>query len=272
MKEPIKEDSFTEFKSSFSEKVIETLVAFANTKGGKVLVGIDDQGRPLKGFNIGTESIQNWLNEIKNKTHPSIIPEAETKVYNNSNIVELSIKEFPIKPVSFRGRYYKRVKNSNHQLNLSEISELHLKTFNSSWDSYVNPEYSMSMISLDKVKEFINKCNKDREVMIKDNPLTVLKKFNLIKEGGITSACYLLFGNGYIFDANIELGRFSTPTSIKDGLTVRSDLFSEVEEVLGFIKKQINKEYIITGDPQREERWQYPLKALREIITNMIVH
>jgi|GEM_PF-6850956 len=33
---------------------------------------------------------------------------------------------------------------------------------------------------------------------------------------------------------------------IKDGLTVRSDLFSEVEEVLGFIRKHINKGYIIT--------------------------
>lgn len=54
--------------------------------------------------------------------------------------------------------------------------------------------------------------------------------------------------------AAIELGRFSTPASIKDGLTVRSDLFSEVEEVLGFIRKHINKGYIITGDPQREER------------------
>src|SRR5690606_12647734 len=58
----------------------------------------------------------------------------------------------------------------------------------------------------------------------------------------------------------------------KDGLTVRSDLFSEVEEVLAFIRKHINKGYVITGDPQREERWQYPMPALREIVTNMVVH
>jgi len=272
VEKPMQEDLVTEFKSSFSEKVIETLVAFANTKGGKVLVGIDNNGDPLKGFTIGSESIQTWLNEIKNKTQPSIIPDAEFISYKDSKIVELCIKEFPIKPVSFRGRYFKRVKNSNHQLNLNEISELHLKTFNTSWDSYVNPRYLIKMISLDGVKEFINKCNKDRETLIEDDPLTVLKKLNLIKEEGVTTACYLLFGSGYIFDATIELGRFSTPTSIKDGVTVRSDLFRQVDEVLGFIKKQINKEYIITGDPQREERWQYPLKALREIIINMIVH
>ena len=105
-----------------------------------------------------------------------------------------------------------------------------------------------------------------------DDPLTVLTKFELIRDTQVTNAGFLLFAKNDVFQAAIELGRFSTPTSIKDGLTVRSDLFTEVEEVLGFIRKHINKEYIITGDPQREERWQYPMPALREIVTNMVVH
>ena len=31
-------------------------------------------------------------------------------------------------------------------------------------------------------------------------------------------------------------------------------------------------EYIITGNPQREERYDYPIDAIREIVLNMIVH
>ena len=31
-------------------------------------------------------------------------------------------------------------------------------------------------------------------------------------------------------------------------------------------------EYIISGNVQREERFDYPLEAIREIVTNMIVH
>jgi len=34
----------------------------------------------------------------------------------------------------------------------------------------------------------------------------------------------------------------------------------------------LNKGYIITGKPQREERWEYPIDAIREIVINMIVH
>ena len=70
----------------------------------------------------------------------------------------------------------------------------------------------------------------------------------------------------------IELGRFQTPTIIKDGARLKTDLFTEVDGVIDFIKKHINKAYIITGRPQREERWDYPLDALREIVVNAIVH
>jgi ATP-dependent DNA helicase RecG len=39
-----------------------------------------------------------------------------------------------------------------------------------------------------------------------------------------------------------------------------------------FVKKHINKEVIITGNPYNTQKWQYPMEAIREIITNMIVH
>ena len=34
----------------------------------------------------------------------------------------------------------------------------------------------------------------------------------------------------------------------------------------------INKAYVITGKPQRDEVWDYPMDAIREIVINMIVH
>ena len=34
----------------------------------------------------------------------------------------------------------------------------------------------------------------------------------------------------------------------------------------------MGRSYIISGKAQREERWEYPLDALREIVVNIIVH
>ncbi len=248
------ENEKIEFKENFNNDTVIALCAFANAKGGKVYVGIYDNGK-IKGVDIKQETLPVIINEVKNKT-----------------ILILSVKEFPIKPVAVKGKYYKRVKNSNHQLNLQEIADIHLKTFNTSWDSYSTNNYTLEDISSEKINAFTEKNNRLNNYKIEDTPFHVLKKYELIKNEQVTNACYLLFAKNDIFSATTELGRFSNPISIKDGLTVRSDLFSQVNEIIGFVKKHINKEYIITGNPEREERWQYPIAAIREIVINMIVH
>jgi len=265
------ENELVEFKENFNNDAVVALCAFANTKGGKVYVGISDNGK-IKGVEIKQETIPIIINEVKSKTYPNIIPDADFVEIQDKIILILTIKEFPIKPVAIKGKYYKRIKNSNHQLNLQEISDMHLKTFNTSWDSYSTNNYTLDDISIEKINKFIEKNNRLNDFKIEDAPFHVLKKYELIKNEQITNACYLLFAKSDIFSATIELGRFSDPISIKDGLTVRSDLFTQVDEVISFIKKHINKEYIITGNPEREERWQYPISAIREIVVNMIVH
>ncbi len=153
----MKENQHIEFKPNFNEDVIETLVAFANTQGGRVLVGVNDNGLPIGSFRIGKESIQNWLNEIKNKTQPSILPDVKVIEHQGVEIIEFKIPEYPVKPVACRGKYYKRVLNSNHQMSLSEISDLYLKTFNMSWDYYIDSQHSLDAISVEKINQFIAK-------------------------------------------------------------------------------------------------------------------
>lgn len=49
-------------------------------------------------------------------------------------------------------------------------------------------------------------------------------------------------------------------------------MFSQVDAIFSFIGKHIKKAYILTGKPQREERYDYPPESLREIVLNMIIH
>ena len=265
------ESETVEFKTSFDKETIETLSAFANTKGGIVFVGVTDSGT-IKGVVLAKETIQNWINQIKMSTSNTVIPDVETLDVDEKTVVALYITEYPIKPVACKGRYYRRVKNANHQLTVSEVVNLHLQTCNTSWDYYLDDHHSEKDISLDKVQNFIDMANKVRSVPITDDPLTVLQKYELIREGKIARAAFFLFMAGESSLSAIELGRFQTETLIKDGSRLRTDLFAEVTGVMEFIKKHINRAYIITGNPQREERWDYPLDAVREIVLNAIIH
>ena len=61
------ESETVEFKESFDRQVIETLTAFANSRGGRVLLGVLDSGE-VKGVEVGKESAQNWINQVKQST------------------------------------------------------------------------------------------------------------------------------------------------------------------------------------------------------------
>jgi ATP-dependent DNA helicase RecG len=205
----LKENPYIELKSKFSDEVIETLTAFANTKGGKVLVKVNDNGIAIADFTIGKESIQQYLNEIKNKTQPSIIPSVDIIDYQGQSVIEFSIPEFPIKPVSFKGRYFKRIQNSNHQLSAVEISDLYLQSMQYSWDSYPYPKASMDNLDIDKIKTFISKVNVIGRFHLSNNPEEALRKLRMLQDGVPTNAAMILFAKENLF-YNVHIGRFKT--------------------------------------------------------------
>jgi ATP-dependent DNA helicase RecG len=261
---PSSESEKVEFKTAFNESVIETLVVFSNSKGGTVYIGIADDSE-IKGVVLGKESISQWINEIKSKTAPQIIPETETVFLDNKAIVLMSVHEYPVKPVSTRGRYFKRVKNSNHLLSVSEVVDLHLQSLNSSWDAYPDPAHAIDDISIDKVQEAIETMTRNHLTIV-ENPISFLAKYNLLRENKLTNAAYLLFKRNETADTTIELGRFQTEIIIKDSRRSKSDVIAQIDQVLEFVKKHINKEVIITGKPHNIQKWQYPIEAIREIV------
>ena len=260
-----------EFKSSFDNKVIETLVAFANTSGGSVLIGISDD-RKVSGVTINHESAQNWLNEIKNKTSPALVPVVESLEYDGRVVVIVTVTEYPIKPVSMRSKYFKRIANANHLMNTDEIANEHLKTINSSWDYYIDPGHGVDSISLDKVRSYLSRIEQQTGSVLVSDPPEFLEKLEITRKNQLTFGGYLLFVKDYCIISDVQAGRFKGQTSIIDSLSLNTDLFTEVEELSSFIKKHLMVEYIFTGALQRTERLDYPIDAIREIITNMVVH
>ncbi len=265
------ENERVEFKSTFGDPVIEALVAFTNTSGGKVLVGVDDRGN-IPGIIIGKETIPKWLNEIKQKTGYKIIPDVNILEINRKQVVELKITEYPSKPISYKGRYIKRLGNSNHIMTTDEIVNEYLRVRNRSWDMFIAENFTLEDLDLEAVFNLINKINSKRENKIEEDPLLFLKKYGLIQDIKITNAALLLFSRNKLDITELQIGLFETDTVIKKSITLKENLFEEVERVMDFIITYITKEYVITGTPERDERWQYPLSAVREFLINAIIH
>src|SRR3990172_608722 len=265
----------TEFKEKFDREAIETAVAFANTIGGIIFIGVTDKAK-VKGIQIGKETIKDWANQISQSTEPRIIPGIEQSEIEGTSIVILRIKEFPIKPVSVRGRCFSRVGTSNRMMTPQEISEMHIHSMGTSWDAFPARDTTLDDINIKRVEKYIREANATGRRKIEDSPADVLKKLDLIKDGKATWAAVLTFGKEpqrSLSQSAAHCGRFRLDkTQIIDDLMVEADLIGQVDEVMKFVTRHISVRYEFEGKPRRKEVWEYPLEALREAIINAIVH
>jgi ATP-dependent DNA helicase RecG len=271
------ESDTVEFKESFDREVVITAGAFANTRGGTIFIGITDRGNVI-GMLIGTESFKEWANTISQSTEPRLIPEIEELSREGKPVVAIHIKENPLKPVSVKGRCYRRVGSSNRAMQPHEIAEMHLQSIGSSWDLTPAQKTTVADLNLVKVADYIRKANETgrRNIAADESPQIVLEKIGLILDSKPTWAAILLFGKDpqrVLSQATIHCGLFEIDEiSVLDDRMVTGTIIEQVNDAMEFIRKNIRVAFVMTGEPERKQVWDYPVEALREAVINAVCH
>jgi len=278
------ESETLEFKISTGEwkEITETVSAFANTRGGKILVGIDKKGK-VTGVNIGKSTIEGLANKILTNTEPKIYPEISIESVKDKKIISIKVEAYPYDVVLAFGRPFKRVGKNTVRMSNDEykrrILEIHKRELY--FDGQVCSEAEFSDIDTRKVREFIRKAKTIRKLDI-DETLSekeILRKLKLIRGENLTNACILLFGKNpqeLFLQAEVKCVRFKGTDVTADMLDfkdIEGDLFQQVEDVEKFIFKNISlRTWLEDRKVERQEKWEYPPKAIREALVNAIVH
>ena len=123
-----RESEKLELKSSLANigKIIETVVAFASTNGGKIFIAISNSGRVL-GVNIGKDTIEKLTNKIADNTDPKIYPSISTEKVRGKSIIIIEVKESHDKPVLAYGKPFKRVGKSTMRISKAEYERMILE-------------------------------------------------------------------------------------------------------------------------------------------------
>ncbi|RLF70746.1 MAG: hypothetical protein DRN55_08215 [Thermoplasmata archaeon] len=278
------ESESLELKRSLSEwrGIIETVSAFSNTKGGIIVVGVDDN-KNLVGVDIGKGTIEDITNKILNNTEPKIYPEIKIAEGDGKRLIIIKVEEYPFDVVLAFGRPFKRVGRNTVRISKDEykrrILEIHKKEIY--FDGQPLTEARINEIDEEKLREFVKKAREVRKLDVeeKESVRNILKKLKLLKGNALTNAAILLFGREpeRIFNQiGIKCVRFKgmdVSNEMLDFKEIEGTLFTEVEEVEKFIFSNISlRAWIEDGKIRREERWEYPPKAIREALVNAIVH
>lgn len=271
------ESEMLEFKPSFNQDVIETAAAFANTRGGRILIGVSNSGESLDA-SFSEEALRDFVNRISNATEPSVIPDAEKVSLDRGDVVVLRVPEYPLKPISVRGRCFKRSGSTTRQMTPSEIAEVHLQCTGQSADALLMVGKTVEDLELDQVRLYMTRATNSgrRSFSENDDPIAILQKLELIRgESEITRAAIFLFGKNPqspFTQSVVHAGKIRGTVDIMDDRFIRGSIIDQVEESLDFIKKHINVQSVISGKSQRDDVWDYPLEALREALTNAVCH
>lgn len=212
------ESETVEFKESFNDDVLETIGAFSNTRGGIIIIGVEDSGN-VCGVQIGKKTIEDIANRIQEATDPRIQPSLSVIPYDNEKIIAIQIAKNTGISVSIRGRFYKRSGKTNQRMSHEEIVQRIIANTGLSWDAQIEPEVIMRDLDSSLIDRFINSANKLGRRSIPEQTKTeeFLRKLDLIKDGSPTRAALFLFGKkteSYYPSAFLKIGRFRSPTVI----------------------------------------------------------
>ncbi len=265
-----------EYKTDWRDEYLKTIAAFANTQGGKLILGISDDEKI-----VGVAKPKKLLEDIPNKisNYLRIIPSVLLHEKEGKPVIEIATTKNQM-PVSFHGRFYVRSGSTTQEVTGSALHELILKTSNFTWDEVTVPTVSWDDFDLQTINRFVQLSMQNNHIphdIDPNNNQKLFENLKLVRKNEFTRAAILLFAKEptrFFSAAGCKIGRFrgNDPTDLIADNLIEGNLFNMPDKIMELLQtKYLPSQYTYIG-MQRTQILALPEKALREAILNAIIH
>lgn len=261
-----------EYKSNWNDDCLKVISAFANTSGGELIIGVNDNKNML-GILNARKLLVDLPNKIRDKL--GIIPTVKIEKKKGKEIVIVKI-ELSSVPISYDGRYYIRSGSTTQQLQEQQLIDFLIKKSGKTWDEFIEEHFTLNDINAETVKEFKRKALDRIPSIVKEDDITLLfEKLHLIENEKLNRAAVLLFSKDpqrFYRQAIIKIGKFLTETDIQFTDIVKGNLFEQLENALEILRSKYLVSEIKYEGIHRRDILEYPYDSLREAIINALIH
>lgn len=286
------EDTYLELKVklSNSERITQGIVALANTSGGVLVFGVNDQLR-VEGVDY-PESVQEELVRIcREEIIPPIVPFIDIISFDNARRVVTLDVEGKRRPYRTRdGRYYLRIGAEKREATREELSMFLEEIRPLGYENVTLISAVEDDIDDALLWSFAKYFEEDFDLKISYNTGEFLKKDLLLAVGNQdefvpTNAAILLFGKNERVEklvprSGVTMIRYAgenTKSQIVEKVDLKGNLISLYESVLRFIKLYCDlreeKQWTSnTGNSPIQARANYKYSVVCEAVANMLVH
>jgi ATP-dependent DNA helicase RecG len=277
------ESSITEYKLELPkpEKLVAELIAFANGKGGRLFVGVDDTGAVV-GIDPTSRIEELIANLVSDYSSPRIPYLVSLETFDGKTVVVVDVAAGSSTPYFLKQQgmvdgTYVRVGSTTRKASQNDLAELLRRGQGVFFDS--EPAGNVSEISEKLFLEYADLRRKRfPSAPSVEFSTAALEDFGLCRDSSCTVAGGLLFSESpqaipALQLAAIRAGRFrgSKKGLILDQAFFEGSLPQQLHDAVHFGLKNTRVSGEIVGI-SREDSYEYPEAILRELLTNALVH
>ena len=258
----------TEFKREYTDEIKKTVVAFANTRGGELLIGVEDDGSV-----IGVPDVDGTMLKVTNALRDSIKPDitmfllCEKREMEGKDVVTVSVQKGTACPYYLAAKgprpegVFVRQGASTVPATGSAILKMIKETDGDDYEAArsLNQDLTFQDAARFFAEEHIPFEQEQKRTL------------GLVSEDGVFTNLGLLLSDQCMHTAKLAVFQGSSKTVFKDRAEFSGSLFKQMEEIYAYIDRfnRIRAEF---PGLKRVDTRDYPPEAVREAMLNAIVH
>lgn len=262
------ESKTTEFKREYTEDLKYAVVAFANTDGGKIYVGINDDGS-IQGVRDVDGTILRITNMIRDVVRPDVtmFTECAVEEIDGQPVIVVNVQRGTARPYYLSGKGVRPegvfVRQSASSVPASETAILNMIK-ETSGDRYEDARSINQQLTFDKAEDYFAKQN----TAFEDQQKRTLK---IIGTDGTYTNLGMLLSDQCVHTIKLAVFDGSKKSVFRDRKELGGSLLAQLEDAYAYID-QFNRTRAEFEGLVRIDKRDYPAEALREALLNAITH
>ena len=267
------ESQIVEWKSSWRDEYLKWICGFANAQGGVLEIGRNNCGEV-----VGVSDVLRLLEEIPNKVQSllGIVVDVDLKSEDEHEYLQIAVKPHP-NPISYRGKFHYRSGSTSQTLRGISLTRFLLERQGQTWDDAAMPGVRIRDLdghTLDDFRERASVSGRLNQNILRASDSEVIERLRLREGRHLKRAAVLLFHpepRSFLREAYLKIGYFRGADILYQD-AVEGDLFAQVERAIDLLYSKYSRALISYDGVYRVETHPVPYEAMREAVTNAVIH
>lgn len=258
------ESEHIEYKSQMIDDIYKEVIAFANTDGGIIYIGIDDQGNVI-GIDDVDDTYTRLTNGIRDAIHPDVTMFVRYILQENK-VIRIEVGEGSFKPYYLKSKglkptgVYVRQGTSSVQASPEQIRQM-IKE--SDGDNYEDARCLEQELTFDAANTAFRRYGVEFSI----------EKYRTlgITKNDLYTNLALLLSDQCFHTTKIAVFKDESCTEFRDSKEFGGSIFTQFENSVNYLTL-CNKTVSTIKGVVRTDKQDYPEEAIREALLNALVH